>query len=486
MIGKYLKIFGSEEPPVPEVTDEVATDSPAAGIHDVVPLLDKPPRAGGTVGQAVDTEGSESVVSDVLSIDTHGKRTLVSDLLQRFLGRQPVMDAQGHVLGYELRLKKSLPPPGSTPETLQQMHDEMLLASLFDLDIHNLRGDKLIFTKIAPVTLDTGFLERLPGNGIVLAIDPKGSDPQALLVRCAALKQMGYRIALDEPGTTAEWTPLLKLADFIRVDAGARDAIKLGELTVAVMKECDATLLANHVDADEIYDVCRKLGFKAFQGYSFARLQPGKAPRLDSQRLRVMELLNMAINKAEISDIEQVFKRDPALSYRLLRYINSAANGLLQPVRSLNHALMVLGYDQLYRWLTLLLFAAGQPDYRTLALMKNALVRARFTELLGAERLKQGDKDGLFIVGVFSMLDSLLNVPMAQAIATLKLPPEITQALLKREGVYAPYLELALASEEGEAQILETYAAACGIDPREINAAHAQALRWAEEVDAGE
>jgi EAL and modified HD-GYP domain-containing signal transduction protein len=118
--------------------------------------------------------------------------------------------------------------------------------------------------------------------------------------------------------------------------------------------------------------------------------------------------------------------------------------------------------------------------------MKNALVRARFTELLGGDRLKQGDRDGLFIVGVFSMLDALLNVPMNQAIANLKLPPEITQALLKREGVYAPYLELALASEEGEARILETYAAACGIDAKEINAAHAQALRWAEEVDAGD
>ena len=279
---------------------------------------------------------------------------------------------------------------------------------------------------------------------------------------------------------------MLKQADYIRIDAHERDAIKLGELTVAILKLSNATLIANRVDAEEIHDVCHKLGFKAFQGYSFTRMQPGKAARLDSQRLRVMELLNMAINKAEISDIEKAFKRDPALSYRLLRYINSAANGLIQPARSLNHALMVLGYDQLYRWLTLLLFASGEPDFRTRGLMKNALVRARLTELLGKDRLKQGDKDGLFIVGVFSLLDALLNVRMSEAIANLKLPPEITQALLKREGIYAPYLELAIASEEGEERILETYAAACGIDAKEINEAHAQALRWVEEVDSGD
>jgi EAL and modified HD-GYP domain-containing signal transduction protein len=485
MLGKILKVFGGEEQPAPDVQAETPQAPTTPAINELVPLLDKPPRASAKVGGAIDTEESDAVVTDMASIDTHGKRTQVSDLLQRFLGRQPVMDAGGHALGYELRIKKS-PPPGGNPETLQQMVDEMLLVSLFDLDIHNLRGNQFIFVPIAPVTLDTGFLERLPGDGIVLAINPAGADPQTLAARCGQLKQMGYRLCIDEPGLDPEWAPLLKLADFIRIDAHARDAVKLGTLTVAAMKQCNATLIANHVDADEIYDVCRKLGFKAFQGYSFARLQPGKAARLDSQRLRVMELLNMAINKAEIGDIEQVFKRDPALSYRLLRYINSAANGLLQPVRSLNHALMVLGYDQLYRWLTLLLFAAGEPDFRTRALMKNALVRARFTELLGGDRLKQGDRDGLFIVGVFSMLDALLNVPMNQAIANLKLPPEITQALLKREGVYAPYLELALASEEGEARILETYAAACGIDAKEINAAHAQALRWAEEVDAGD
>lgn len=493
MLGKIFKGLGGEEPASRDIGAEPPQAPAAPAISDMVPLLDKPPRAGATIGAAVDTDHSESVVTDVLSIETHGKRTRVSDLLQRFLGRQPIMDASGHVLGYELRIKKAAPAGGNTPDTLRLMYDEMLLASLFDLDIHNLRGNKLIFAKLSPVTLDSGFLDRLPGDGIVLAIDPAGSDPQALLARCSALKDRGYRIAIDEPEPKPEWVPLLKMADFIRIDAHARDAkqlsemavaVQLGELAVSAVKQSKAVLIASGVDADEIYDVCRKLGFKAFQGYSFTRLQPGKASRLDSQRLHVMELLNMAINKAEISDIEKAFKRDPALSYRLLRYINSAANGLLQPARSLNHALMVLGYDQLYRWLTLLLFSSGQPDYRTLALMKNALVRARFTELLGAERLKAGERDGLFIVGVFSMLDALLNVPMAQAISNLKLSPEITQALLKREGPYAPYLELALASEEGEERILETYAAACGIDAEEINAAHAQALRWAEEVDS--
>lgn len=481
MLGKYLKLFrGDEPPPAPAQ----AEPSAPAAIDELVPLLDQAPRMTGPGDVTVDTETAQAVVSDVLPVDTHGRRTQVSDLLQRFLGRQPVMDIGGRVLGYELRLKKQAPPAAPGARTLQQMMDEMLLASLLDLDIHALRGGRLIFVAISVHTLDSGFLERLAGEGLVLAVRPEG-ETAPLADRLAELKRMGYRIALDEPEATPALKPLFALADYVRADVRARDALRLGEFTVAVMRETQAALLATHVDAEESFEVCRKLGFKAFQGYSFTRLLPGRAHRLDAQRLRIMELLNQVLAKAEVAEVEAVFKRDPALSYRLLRYINSAASGLLQPVRSLNHALMVLGYDQLYRWLTLLLFASAEPDFRTLALMRTALVRGRFAELLGRQRVPAAMGDGLFITGMFSALDALLNLPMEQALAGLKLPPEITRALVKREGPYAPYLELVLATEEGEERILETYAALCGITAQELNEAHAQALLWAEQVDQG-
>lgn len=478
MLRKYLKLFGGDRQ-----TDTASASAPAEPppIDELVPLLDQPPRVAATVGQTVDTTAAESVVSDVLPIETHGRRTQVSELLQRFLGRQPVLEADGRVLGYELRLKKS-PPPDSPPgPTLMQMMDEMLLASLLDLDIHALRGGRLIFVPLTVHTLDSGFLERLAGEGLVLALRPEG-DLTALTARLAELKRMGYAIALDEVELDAAARPLLELADFLRVDAHGRDAIALGEFAVAALKQSRARLVATQVDAEELFDVCRKLGFKAFQGYSFTRLKPSRGGRLDAQRLRIMELLNLTLNRAEVGELEAVFKRDPALSYRLLRYINSAANGLMQPVRSLGHALMVLGYDQLYRWLTLLLFASGEPDFRSLGLLRTALVRGRFAELLGQNRVPAEAQGGLFIVGMFSLLDALLNLPMDQALAGLKLPGEIVQALLRREGLYAPYLELVLASEEGEEHILETYAAVCGIDARELNAAHAQALLWADQV----
>jgi EAL and modified HD-GYP domain-containing signal transduction protein len=478
MLGKYFKFFTGR--PAKEAKPP-ADDAPAgAPIEEIVPLLDKPPRPVEAENRVVDTAATQSVVNDLLPIETHGKRTRVAELLQRFLGRQPVLDAAGHILGYELRLKKTLPPAASA--TLQQMLDEMLLASLLDLDIHALRGGRLIFVPLSVHTLDSGFLPRLAGEGLVLAVRAEG-EPVELARRLSELKGLGYGLALDEPELDDAMGPLLPLADYLRVDAHGRDALRLGEFAVAAAKLSQARLVATRVDAEELFLACRKLGFKAFQGYAFTRLAPDKPSRLNAQRLRVMELLNLTLSRAEIEDIEAVFKREPLLAYKLLRYINSAASGLLQPVRSISHALMVLGYEKLYRWLTLLLFASGEPDFRTLALMRTALVRGRFAELLGRERLPREAADALFIVGMFSTLDALLNLPMNEALAGLKLPLEIKQALLAREGPYGPYLELVLATEEGEEHILETYAAVCGIDAATLNAAHAEALRWADEMD---
>jgi EAL and modified HD-GYP domain-containing signal transduction protein len=192
--------------------------------------------------------------------------------------------------------------------------------------------------------------------------------------------------------------------------------MQLGDLIVNIKNHGDFQLLANPVESEELYTVCHKLGFNLFQGYFFAKALPARAKAVDSQRLHVMQLLNQTIKHADISELEKGFKHDPVLSYKLLRFINSPATGLMQPVRSIAHALVVLGYDQLYRWLTLLLFASGQPDQRTLALMNNALVRARLTELLGRKKLKPQEQEGLFITGIFSLLDALLSMSMETAL----------------------------------------------------------------------
>jgi EAL and modified HD-GYP domain-containing signal transduction protein len=191
----------------------------------------------------------------------------------------------------------------------------------------------------------------------------------------------------------------------------------------------------------------------------------------------------MAREKAPIERMEAAFKRNAALTYRLLRYINSPANGLGRSIQSIGHALVWLGFEPLYRWLSLLLFSTGEGDGRSDALLRNALVRARFMENLGALQLEPKQRGGLFIVGILSHLDALLNLPMSQAIEPLKLPDAMRDALLTRTGLYAPYLLLAQACEHFDQEAVNTLASQHGLSADEVNLAHVNALIWSESLE---
>ena len=425
-----------------------------------------------------------AIVTSVLEIDTHGNPTSGQELRQRILGRKPVLDRYQRVIGYELVLRNKDANQASRPnDALSRMYDEMLVRGLITMELGRSMGEKLVFASLSSACVPGSLLESLPNKGVVLALKVVPENAEEQLVCMKALITAGYQIALDDFVYSAVFAPFYRLAKYVRIDVSGMDAITLREQMKSLREKVSPLLVAKNVETDDVFDACRSLSFDFFQGYYFTRLQPHKPPRLDNDRLRVIELLNMVTNYAEIHEMEKVFKLDVSLSYKLLRYINSPGCGMVQKVSSIAHALAVLGHDQLYRWLTLLLFTSGRADARSHPLLKNAMVRARLIESLGKIKLAPSEVEGLFIVGIFSMLDALLNVPMAQAVSHLNLPEKVVDALVKRKGAYAPFLELASACEEGNDQLIEHYAAVCQFDAETVNQAHVQAIIWAEELD---
>lgn len=404
--------------------------------------------------------------------------------LRRFLGRQPVLDAAYRIIGYEFKVKNDAPlPADATADALQQVQDEMLVVSVIDLAFQQALGNKLTFISLSPAMLDNPMIDQLPTQNVVVCIRPD-NNIDSLVERCQALSERGIQIALEDVTYRPELDPLFKLCRYVRIDTSQQDALQLSEQVVAILKAHSPLLIARQVATEEAFEAYGKLSFGLFQGAYFTRLQPNAPHRIDNNRMRVMELLNMVINRAEIRALEDKVKLDAALSYKLLNFINSPANGMQQKIRSIGHALTLLGYDQLYRWLTLLMFTSGQPDERSRALLKNALVRARFIESLGQGKLPAADLGGLFIVGIFSQLDALLNVPMEQALARLNLPLPVFAALVKHEGFYAPYLQLAIACENFDQETIARYSATCGLDADAVNVAHVNALIWSEQIEA--
>jgi len=410
---------------------------------------------------------------------------MTTERSQRFLVRQPVLDGHGLVIGYELRLRDKVPVPvipGAT--TRQQMEDEMLLVRAADLDFQKALGSRRIFLSVAPETLSNPLVEQMPAERIVLAFTPPARIDEDLAARCEQLARQGIALALDIEADPEGAASLFPHCRYVRLDAGSRDAMVLAALIDKIKSLAGKPqLIALHVDTEETLQACRKLAFALFQGYHFTQLRPQLPSQMDTSRVRVMELLNLVMSNTEIPDLEARFKTDATLSYKLLRFINSAAMGMRQPIQSIGHALVILGYDQLYRWLTLLLFVSGQSDPRSQTLLRNALVRARFTENLGQAKLRPDQRGGLFIVGILSLLDALLNLPMEQALADLNLPDTVTDALLRREGPYAPYLELAIACENFDQEAIEGIALDHHLDAEAVNLAHVNALIWSEGLE---
>lgn len=483
MFSKYWKFIKGEEKggaDSPPEREEPVPPPPAAQAE--VPVPERSLREDGKIvdtGHGLD----EEVRTSILAVETHGSRVSAEELRNRFLSRRPMLDKAQQIVGYELRLRqRDARPPKEPGDALWRMRDDMLLRGFLALKPQRLTADKLVFLSVSPVVLDNMLLNYLPKEGVVLAL-PAENGVGEWVGRLKELADQGYVFALDDPKEEPALAEALRVASFVRMDISRWDALTLGERMAALEKRGPIKFIARNVDGEEGFEACRQLAFHLFEGYYFTKPLLAQVPHVDSDRERVIELLNMVTNHAEISQLEEVFKRDAALSYKLLRYINSPGCGLVQKIRSIAHAIVILGHDQLYRWLTLLLFTSGKLDPRSQALLKTAMVRARLGEVLSAKLLLPGESEGVFIAGIFSLLDALLRVPLAQAIGRLNLPEPVLEALLSRQGRYAPFLELAIACEQGDQDLMEEYAAVCNLQAEEVSRAHMEAMVWAEEVD---
>ena len=224
-------------------------------------------------------------------------------------------------------------------------------------------------------------------------------------------------------------------------------------------------------------------GFDGASGWFFLHGNP-PAKALTPGHAQIVRLLNLVRNNGDIRDIERVLKQDVALSYKLLRYINSAGFGLMCEIQSFRHAVTILGYEKLNKWLSVLLISASR-DPSAPALMQTAIARGRFMEKIGAAFFDKGELDNLFITGAFSMLHLLLGASLQSALDEMHLPMPIYDALLTGDGVYAPFLQLARALESFDDKQLAALAEDLHITPEQVNRAHLEALAFADSLQFG-
>ncbi len=394
------------------------------------------------------------------------------------IARQAILNADREVVAYELFDRSVARDEHSSASDAQ-----LLFNMLSSPDAASLSNRKTLFLNCTHDSLAGGHLDLIAPERVVLEIPPLPiSEVEQIEVRLAGLQdanRRGFRMAFGYSVLTQPYAPWLPLASFIKFDLSELKPDVVTSFVRLAREKSRAQLMAEKVETLAQYQLMADLGVKLFQGYWFAKpvIVPGQTVR--PAQANILQLINLVRKQASTDDIEDVLKRDPTLSFNLLRFINSAGFGARSEVTSFKHAVMLLGLNRLFKWSALLLTTVKAGDVPP-AVGTTAVVRGRLMELLATEIMPPEERDNAFVIGIFSLLDSMLGISMQEAMATLTLPEEVTQALLHQQGPFAPLLALTIACETGDDATFATASQTLGLNDQQVNWAHLQALAWAE------
>lgn len=409
-----------------------------------------------------------------------------------FVCREAVLDRSEHIGGYEFALGRKLQSRMLEKSALiRRVYDDAMLRNLAPLGVSSLLGARFSFIRLSVDSLKNPLLKAFSNLNTVIMIAP-GTITKADLAGVRANLQHFGQIGVKHGWTIDRPCPeiaeFLHEADFIEIETSALDGIQLKMMC----RDFRATqkrpkLVACELQTSDDFNLCYHCGFDYFMGTFVSSRENWHPAKSEINRLRVFEVLNMIRSGAEFDAIANCLRTEPILTFKLLRYINSPGIGLLQKIDDIQHALVFLGRELFYRWLSLLLFDFNQPGYRERVLNEQALTRARFMQMLAGRGRIPAAADHLFITGLFSLLDVMMSQPLIALLKQVSLPEAVASALKGEPGAMRDALLLAIAVESAAGDEMAAVAALCGLDAREVTGVMIEALAWSQQViSAGE
>ncbi len=391
------------------------------------------------------------------------------------VARQPIFDDRQKLVGFELLYRHAEDATSARGASSTVMASTTVVQAVLGIGLERLTEGERVWINLSRDLIVERAWELLDPKAVVLEILETVEPDAEVVAACADAKKKGFILALDDFEWHEKWIPLLQIVAMVKVDVQGKTQEQLKPV-VAKLKTFGVKLLAEKVETDAVRSACAAIGFTLFQGYFYCQPETVVKRDLSAAESSALQLLNLVRNdNTPTGQVEQAIKRDPALTFKLLRIVNSAAMGFTG-IESIPHALRLLGRTQLERWLTLLVMASfSNGGARQRELFKLSLTRARLLELMS----DASDRDQRFLVGMFSMLHVLLQAPMKDVIATLQLSDSVSQALLERTGPHGALLAGLEAYEVGDWDRVELVT---GNDDRalvQIAAHYPAALGWA-------
>jgi len=393
----------------------------------------------------------------------------------KFLARQPILDRNRHLYAYELLFRSSA-ENAFDQRDLEEASLSMIDTS-FLIGLQRLTDGQRAFVNCPRDFLLLDYVSLFPPELVVVELLETIVPDTAVIEACRRLKKKGYLLALDDFEDKLDWAPLVELADFIKVDFRLSPPVQQHALAARYAGR-GIRMLAEKVETPAEFSEAMKMGYSLFQGYFFCRPEIVQHRSIPSHKLAYVQLLqSVATPDFDMDLLASKIKLEPSLTYKLLRYLNSPAFGLRAEIHSISHALHLLGERELRKWIAVVavgVLADAKPD----ELMKVPLIRGRFCELLAPHAGLADQASDLFLLGLLSVTDAILDQPLDVILEELPVRTDIKEALLEQRVPYRDLLDLAIALERGDWEKISAMASVLRMKEEQISELYLTAVEW--------
>ena len=397
-----------------------------------------------------------------------------------FVARQPIFDRRQNVFAYELLYRDGFQNYYNSGNG-DHATSSVLTISFLSIGIGELTHGKTAFVNFSRQMLIDQVATAFPKNLLAVEVLEDVEVDKEVIAACKKLKRAGYTIALDDFVFDDKHDPLIEFADLIKVDF-LNSTLEQQESIRRALGNNGLKFLAEKVETRETFDQALEMGYDYFQGYFFSKPDIVSAKEIPSHKLIHLRLLRQ-IYQAEFnpSEIEKIIKPDVSLSFKLLKFINSAAIGFRTPIQSIKQAIVLMGLNEFKKWVTIVALT-GMGDDKPEELLVNPITRARFCELMAEPFRLEGRGPELFLMGLFSMIDALLDQPMAKVLDQLPVSEDIKVALLGKSSSFRDVYDTVVLYEQGNWQKCNENSSKLNLNKSVLPSLYRKSLEWSHQI----
>ena len=398
-----------------------------------------------------------------------------------YLARQPIFNKNKKLYGYELLYRSSQVNSFHCNDG-DKASSDVMVNSFHLIGIDNITGGKKAFINFTDQLLKEGIATLFPKKDLVIEILETVQPCTDIILSCSDLKNKGYTLALDDFVFSEEYLPLIAMADIIKVDfISTPDHIK--ETLVKSLKNRSIKFLAEKIETHEDFEQAKSWGYTLFQGYFFSKPVIMSVHDVSPVKINYLQLIQKAnAIDFDFEQIADIVSRDLSLSYKLLRMVNSAAFGFRSRIKSVRQALVLLGSEEIKKWVSLIAIR-GIGDDQPEEIITTSLVRARFLEQLSVAYNSAANHDECFLTGLFSTLDVLMNRPMTEILKEIAITDEIAEALIHNGGRIGHAFSLIMAYEKADWNKVTELCNEFEFDCSKVTDIYLEALSWSHSLE---